>query len=251
MNFGRCGPIWSAAVYSPIRNLLLRMLRVPSTPPEPPPGSDTFVRTFRASRRFLQYRLVLVYTGALVALLAEFLPLTAGFFTPHPIAWIIAGFVAVMAGLALFFGYFVIRLEYEMRHYILTDRSLRIRQGAWIVRESTLTFANVQNIRIVRGPLQQLFGIADVIVDTAGGGSGIKEQNGEMSAGQHRGAIRGIENAPEVRDLILRLLKQYKDAGLGDPEDHRRQAAPAEPQKEERLREILDEIRGLRTALVR
>src|SRR5207249_3022813 len=64
----------------------------------------------------------------------------------------------------------VLRLDYEKRWYVVTDRSLRIREGVVKVREMTVNFANIQNISISQGPLQRILGIADLRVDTAGGG---------------------------------------------------------------------------------
>jgi hypothetical protein len=78
-----------------------------------------------------------------------------------------------LLGLGLFlvqmpFSLAAARLNYEMRWYIVTDRSLRLREGIFGVREMTLTFANVQNIAIRQGPLQRALGLADVVVRTAG-----------------------------------------------------------------------------------
>lgn len=39
--------------------------------------------------------------------------------------------------------YTLARLDYELRWCIVTDRSLRIREGIASVRESTMTFANI------------------------------------------------------------------------------------------------------------
>jgi membrane protein YdbS with pleckstrin-like domain len=121
------------------------------------------------------------------------------------------------------------RLEYEMRWYIVTDRSLRIREGILGVREMTLTFANVQNIAVHQGPLQRLLGISDVVVRTAGGGSSEPSSHGGHSskASMHEGRLRAVDNAEAVRDLILERLRRFRDSGLGDPDDHRH-GAPAE-----------------------
>jgi len=32
-------------------------------------------------------------------------------------------------------GWMIVRLDYELRYYVVTDRSIRIREGAWTVRE--------------------------------------------------------------------------------------------------------------------
>ena len=68
-------------------------------------------------------------------------------------------------------AYVAIHLRYDTTWYVLTDRSLRIRRGIWIIHETTISFENVQNVEVRQGPLQRYFGIADVIVQTAGGGA--------------------------------------------------------------------------------
>ena len=117
--------------------------------------------------------------------------------------------------------YALVRLDYEMRWYVVTDRSLRIREGIASVREMTMTFANVQNLTIQQGPIQRLLGISDLRVRTAGGGSGAKdEEDGDKEAkSMHVGYLRGVDNAQEIRDSILARLRSVKGAGLGDPDD--------------------------------
>ena len=39
------------------------------------------------------------------------------------------------------------------------------------MHETTISFENVQNVEVRQGPLQRYFGIADVVVQTAGGGA--------------------------------------------------------------------------------
>jgi len=155
------------------------------------------------------------------------------------------------------FSLAVARLDYEMRWYIVTDRSLRIREGIFGVREMTLTFANVQNIAIHQGPLQRLLGIADVVVRTAGGGAGDEQSHGNAgSAGSsmHIGKLRAVDNAEAVRDLVLERLRRFRDAGLGDPDDrhHRSEIGEASVSGVDALRaaarELLEAARALRGA---
>ena len=58
--------------------------------------------------------------------------------------------------LALPLTFALVRLDYELRWYIVTDRSLRIREGVTSLRESTMTFANIQHIAVRQGPLQPI-----------------------------------------------------------------------------------------------
>ena len=162
-----------------------------------------------------------------------------------------------MAGVAMFFiqlpfTYMLVRLDYELRWYIVTDRSLRIRAGVWNVRESTLTFANIQQITVRQGPLQRLLGIYDLEVTTAGGG-GSGGHGGQHGQGEsmHSGYFHGIDNAPEVRGMMLERLRHLRDSGLGDPDE----PVHEEPQVTESAtallvaaRELLEETRALRQA---
>ncbi|MEM1248244.1 MAG: PH domain-containing protein [Acidobacteriota bacterium] len=247
---------------------LLRLLRVPPEP-QPPLGSDGSLRVFRASKRYLQYRLVgwaLKQSGALVGLIFSFIALRA--FSEElereidvplgvvevemPIATLIQlvelvalpGFVLQLA-----FGYFLVRLDWQQRWYMVSDVALRIREGLYQVREQTMTVANVQNMSVKQGPLQKLFGMKDLEVHVAGGGGSSSAEEGE-SEDLHRGIFRGLDNAEEIRDLIRAALARHRDAGLGDPGDvahltlsRRSPAATAAAQR------LLEESRQLRVAL--
>jgi len=158
--------------------------------------------------------------------------------------WVALGVPLVYFSVLAFFAALSlvsIRLDYDFHSYVATDRSLRIRQGIWEQVEATLTYANVQNVRVTQGPLERYFGIASVVVDTAGsaGKQGGKEEP--------RGLIRGIEDAAALRDRIMERMRASKSSGLGDPDDHDHDRASAEAGHldVELLRSIRDEARGL------
>jgi uncharacterized membrane protein YdbT with pleckstrin-like domain len=111
------------------------------------------------------------------------------------------------------FVYIGLHLRYDTTWYVMTDRSLRIRRGIWSIEEVTITFENVQNISLRQGPLQRHFGIANLMVETAGGSAPQGKHGQTMS---HRGVIEGIANAKELRDRIMLRLRESKTAGLGD-----------------------------------
>jgi Bacterial PH domain len=162
------------------------------------------------------------------------------------------------AGIAIFLvqiliTYSIVRLEFEQHWYIVTDRSLRIRTGILRLQESTMSFANIQQVEIRQGPLQRFLGLADVCVRSAGGGDpapGAKGHGDETSL--HTGIFQGVPNAVEIRDLILERLRKFREAGLGDPEDARAHApapAPAASRSvAEAMDELLTEARALRRA---
>jgi len=267
-------------MFEALKRWLLRFARVPAEP-HPPAGSPGSIRVFRAARNYWTYLLLTwglkQITGA--AALVVFLSMTSVWQeaaqSPRPeiartkrhdgreIRWLsqlaVSGWLhdIELVGLGLFllqipFSLAAARLDYEMRWYMVTDRSLRLREGIFGVREMTLTFANVQNITIRQGPLQRLLGISDVVVRTAGGGS--SEAGGHPAHAQvdtmHTGVLRAVDNAESVRDLILDRLRRLRDAGLGDPDD-RYHSAPSPTDGTEALRaaarEMLAAARALRS----
>jgi membrane protein YdbS with pleckstrin-like domain len=236
-------------MYQPLRSLVLRLLAAPADPPEPPLGSPGSVKVFRASPRFLTLQLLRVGVVAVITVMPETFGLVLSMAADHAASTAALAFVLVLALAFTTLHYFIVRLDYDMRYYVVTDRSLRIREGAVVIRESTFTFANVQNVSVDQGPLERLLGIASVRIETAGGGGG-SAKDGKQGFGGHRGVLSGIGNASEVRDQILELLKAYRDAGLGDREDRRPKTTGGgfSPAAIERLREIKTELQLLRKA---
>lgn len=251
-----------------MRALILHWLRVPAEP-QPPDGAPGSLQVFRAAPNF--YRLLLVrwafgqiaaFVGLVVAVVVAhhfILPDLVGrnrFL--QPFEWVvlvieIGGVLTFLAQIPVTF--LIVRLEYEYRWYLVTDRSLRIRSGIWTVEELTMTFANIQELTLRQGPLQRLLGIADLKVRSAGGGA--VQQEGKTVRETHVGYFHGIDNAGVVRDLILAQLRRYRDSGLGDPDEvahpseaHGPDLAPA-PAVLEAARELLEEARVLRRTLTR
>jgi membrane protein YdbS with pleckstrin-like domain len=152
------------------------------------------------------------------------------------------GFVSLAA--AIVFTFLALRLNYELRWYMVTDRSLRIRHGVWSVEELTMTYANIQEIRVSSGPLQNWLGLADVVVSAAGGGTTDKHGH---TVGGHKATFEGVENANEIRDLIVERLRAYRDSGLGERPSVG--AAGSAPDALEAAHELLDEARRLRATV--
>jgi len=132
-------------------------------------------------------------------------------------AWGVALFLLQLA-----VSFLALRLDNVARWYLLSDRSLRIREGLLTVRERTMTFANVQNVTVRQGPLQRAFGIADLEVRSAGGGDGGADDDNGNENRLHVGTFRGVDNAAAIRDLVLAHLRRLRSAGTGDPDDDAR-----------------------------
>lgn len=238
-------------IYEALKSRLLRVVKAPTEPPDAPRGSHGSEQVFRASPKFLRYRLMFFSMFVLLLVLATFTFVGAALIGGVPYGALLAIPAWIALGTVLALIYFGIRIDYDMRYYIVTDRSLRVREGAWTIKEKTITYANVQNLRVTQGPIMRAFGFWSLKVDTAGGGATSEGQVG----GGHEVNMAGIENAHEVRDIVLGYLRSYGGgSGLGDLDDpddaggRLGQGAPVTPRLLEALRDLRDEAAGLRSA---
>jgi membrane protein YdbS with pleckstrin-like domain len=205
-------------IYGGIWSALVEWFKVPKEPPALPIAAPGEVRSFRPSQGFLRY-LKLWFWLALLAIDVVIIG-----------AW----------------AYIAIHLRYDSTWYVMSDRSLRIRRGIWTINEMTITFENVQNVRVEQGPVQRYYGIADVLIDTAGAAAAGAGKHQATATG-NQAVIEGIDNATEIRDQILQRLRKSKTAGLGDEDDRHvsggKQWSPAHLAV---LRQIRDSVIALR-----
>jgi membrane protein YdbS with pleckstrin-like domain len=245
-------------MYNSFRQFAERLLRIPPDP-EPPPGDEASTRLFRAAPAYYKYLLIL---WALKSLLALFIvswimvaPVVGAFALAKQgnksglLLLLIPAVIFTLVIVLRLFALALVRLDFEKRWYVVTDRSLRVREGVAVVREMTVTFANIQNIAISQGPIQRALGIADLRVDTAGGGA----VNTQKHSGQnlHTAWFRGVNNASEVRAVIQERLSQLKDAGLGDHDDRPVAAFNSAGGVLIALHGLHDEARALRETITR
>lgn len=200
-----------------------RFLQVPPRP-EMPVGGEGTLQIFRAARGYFHYRLV----SWVLKQISVFIGIAFGFIMFNELEGVVRRAFVGMEVLALVFAvlylpisFLLVSLDFNYRWYMVTDRSLRMREGILKVQERTMTFSNVQNVAIRQGPLQRFFGIADVEVRTAGGGGGGDhgQQDDSLAENMHIGYFRGVDNAEDIRDLIMNHLRRLSASGLGDPEE--------------------------------
>ena len=240
-------------IYRGIWGALVNLFRVPDQPPTLPAESGQFMLSFQPADGFLRYLkfwfwIVLpladiVFTAAYLA--AAFALWIAGYWWIALLLLPVALFIIIVPDIVVYIG---IHLKYDTTWYVMTDRSLRIRHGIWVIHETTITFENVQNLKVQQGPLQRHYGIANLVVETAGAGSN-PHQKGAGSVG-NRGIVEGIANAHEIRDRILARLRQSRSAGLGDDLHEGESAMKSSAWTADHLaalRDIRDEVRQLAT----
>jgi membrane protein YdbS with pleckstrin-like domain len=204
----------AAWIYRGVWASVVRWFRVPAEPPSLPVDASSQVQSFRPSPGYLRYRkfnfwVVLAIID--VALSALWLAI----FVWKPwLGFVISPLALTIIVLPDIIAYVAIHLRYDTTWYVLSDRAMRLRRGIWLLHETTITYENIQNVRVTQGPLQRYFGIADVLVETAGGG-GTAGKDGSM-INMHVGVLEGVDNATAIRDLIMQRAAQGRSAGLGD-----------------------------------
>ncbi|MBL8115705.1 MAG: PH domain-containing protein [Acidobacteria bacterium] len=235
-----------------LKETVLGALRIPLTP-HIPPGEAATAEVLRAGTGYLVYRRLGWAFGQLVTFLGVGVSFVAlemaarsgeAFAFERPLEIALATFALVAAVVS----FLVIQWDYECRFYVLTDRCLRIQEGILSFREQTFTIANIQDIDVRQNPIQRVFGIADVVVSTAGGGGGAGPSH-RPGAQMHVGSLSGVARASEIRDRLLARLKAYRDGGLGDEPSHRVPETPGAPDLVAALRELRSEARLLRESL--
>ncbi len=253
-------------MFETLRGLVTRWLRVPEAP-EPPAGSEGTLTVFQPGERYVRYKMVGWWLGHASLFLFILSPtvlapalILLGARLRSEAMWLgalamcivavfcLLGWVAFMVA-----TWVTVRMDRDLRWYMVTDRAVRIREGVWFVREMTLTFDNIQNVSVAQGPLQRYFGLADVQVQTAGGGGVQAGAEGAAQDTLHTGFFRGVEDAAAIRDFLIERMRTGRDSGLGDPDDpalaRRATQQGLSPAAMAALREVAGQTRALRDVL--
>ncbi len=225
---------------SRLEQWVLDVLLVPAAP-QPPEGSPDSIRVFHAGRNFYTFGLILwaLANAGFFAFLIT-IDFAGTRIVRHAPDWVqllwtlIIWFDLLAFAATLPVTFTAQQLDYKLRWYMVTDRSLRIRSGIFAMQELTMTYSNIQEIRVSANPLQNLLNIATVEVQSAGGGSG-------PGSSGHIGRFEGVANANEIRDLMVDRLRQYRDSGLGEAQKQTTQTDALSA-----ATQVLNEVRALR-----
>ena len=83
-------------------------------------------------------------------------------------------FIYLCAALLTIFLMVRPQLYYRFYRYVITDDRIDTRQGVIIRSHTVVPIERVHQVEVVRGPINGLFGLANVTVTTAGGVATIK-----------------------------------------------------------------------------
>lgn len=231
-----------------VKNLVFPLLKIDSVSPTIPYGheKDKYLRILRADISYWKFQLFCWCAYSLSWVIALLIHIVMFLLSASAFAWLAIPITVIILSKIIIL-LVVTRIDYELRWYIITDTSITVRQGAWTVREITVSYQNIQNVSVSQGPLERFFGFANLQIDTAG--SGGKHPKG---ANPNKAVLRGITNAQQVRDVILNNLRLFRNSGLGDPDDNTSRETPAaNTSRVTLLREIANETQQLRKAVSR
>jgi uncharacterized membrane protein YdbT with pleckstrin-like domain len=222
-------------MYKGFWGVLSKWFMVPREAPELPVSNKDNLLKFKPSQGWLNYHILHYWVGNVVSLVVTAIICTV-LIVALPFFGLILGvlfvvFMLFRTGMA----YLALYLRYDTTWYVLSDSSLRLRRGIWLINEMTISFDNIQNLSIKQGPLQRYFNIYDLHIQTAGGSS---VPNQEVAVQTHQAVIEGVSNAAEIREMILKKLKTSKAAGLGDDEQCETKASSWNPNHLKVLRDI-------------
>ena len=200
-------------MYRGVWAALTRCFKVPQQPPSLPTVEGGTLRSFHPSPRFLSYLKLHFW----VAITLINLALIGGWvilYMASPFwAWLLFAPLIALMVIPDIVIYLALHLRYDTMWYVMNDQSLRCRRGIWTIIEHTITFENVQNVDVHRGPLQYCFGISTIVVETAGAAVG--EGQNEFAVG-NKAILEGIANPKEIRGLIMERVRRSRSGGLGD-----------------------------------
>jgi len=255
-----------------VPGIIARLLRIPIEPPSIPIGSGETIQSFNPDPGWISCRRIQIITkfslvvfGFLfVTVLWQVLDGIGKSDSTSFMQGILVGLrdttsywgraeiaVIVLAALSTIVRLLFLRLQYECIWYVVTARSLMIRRGIWVTRETSITYANIQNVTVRQGPLERFFKLSNIVVETAGGGGDSDGKDSEESE-SHVGLVEGVTNPEEIRSLIMARVRASRTAGLGDEsqasvapaERHRRRRGPDPTRTVQVLMQIRDELRG-------
>jgi membrane protein YdbS with pleckstrin-like domain len=232
--------------YEGVWSIITKYFRVPNEPPRLQGADDQGAKSFRPAEGFLRYLKFQFWLLLIIIDLALFVGwLVLLFIAPVWLSALLTPPIWILIVVPDIIAYVAIHLRYDTTWYALSDRSMRIRRGIWVIHETTITYENIQNVTVNQGPLQRYFGISDVQVETAGGGGAAP---GQSSVG-HQGSLEGVDCPEEVRQLILLKWKQSKASGLGDEHDRSESHGSAFSSNPHQII-LLEQIRDLAAELV-
>ncbi len=135
----------------------------------------------------------------------------------------ISSFIYLLA--CIYFPAFYRTLEYS-----IDDAGIRLKKGVFWRKRTTVPYGKITNIDITQGPVERMFGISHLQIQTAG--------NSNPQAPKAELVITGMRDCESLKNIIMDRINRLP----GSP-------AAAAPKEAAGLNDLLNELVAIRKAL--
>lgn len=143
----------------------------------------------------------------------------------------LAGWLIVMSLILLWIPAF-----YKSLEYVLDSDSVKAKAGVFWRKRVTVPYTKVTNLDVTQGPVQRIFDIGTVHVQTAGAGG--------PQAAQAELKLLGVRELDKVKDAIMERTRGYTIAGPDKIKE-----AVAQEEGSQIFEHILKELKAIRQVL--
>jgi len=125
---------------------------------------------------------------------------------------------------------------YKSLEYLIDSDSIKMKKGVFWKKNVTIPFTKITNLDVTEGPVQRMFGIGTIKVQTAGAG-------GQQGA-QPELKLLGVRDLEGVKDSIMERVRGYTISGSSEVKEK-----AAEGGDSEILGRMLEELTAIREVL--
>lgn len=125
---------------------------------------------------------------------------------------------------------------YKSLEYIIDSDSVKIRQGVFWRKRITVPYTKITNIDVTQGPIQRIFNIGTIHVQTAGAGG--------APGAQAEIRLLGIRDTDGLKDTIMEKIRGYT---ISEHEEVKKEVV--QESDSEIFRHMLKELTAIHEAL--
>ena len=179
----------------------------------------------------LKTTMFIMWGIVLVAVLASLSPLII--FVPETSAKVVFGIFLIIFLLSMVLWALWIPAFYKTLEYYIDSEAIKMNRGVFWKRLVTVPYVKITNVDVAQGPLQRMYRIGTIHVQTAGAG-GAQGAQAELR-------LNGVRDLKGLKDIIMEGVRGHKSIQPDKTEDYINDS--------EILRSILEELRAIHEAL--
>lgn len=121
--------------------------------------------------------------------------------------------------LIILFSRFWANLYWKNYRFELLDDKIVVHSGVIGRRKAMIPYERIQNVNVVKGILERIYGLSSIQIETAGGAGGGPGNGFYAAKSLAEGTIQGLVETEQMEKFILKKIKASRSGGgLGDNE---------------------------------